>query len=66
MGDNQLLCPMKFGDAIHPEAIDWDCERERCAWWSKGGERCGLLTLSMSLWAIVDILKDKHNTQVKS
>jgi len=61
---NAILCPMKFSDAANPRlvsnpgVIDWTCEREKCAWWSKGGERCVLVTLSMGLWALSDNMKD--------
>jgi len=52
-----LLCPMKFANAHPPEMVDWNCEFEGCAWWSKGRERCAPVAATMALWALVDALK---------
>ena len=53
------LCPLKFTNPRPAEAIDWSCEENQCAWWSKGGERCAIVTISMGLWAILETIKDK-------
>lgn len=53
------LCPMKFTNARPPESVDWTCERDQCEWWSKGLERCVLVTSGMALWAIAEQLKER-------
>jgi len=64
MADN-VLCPMKFTNPRPPEAVDWTCEREGCALWSKGSERCAFVTASMALWALVEALKGHKPTEAK-
>lgn len=51
------LCPLKFANARPPESIDWNCEQDHCEWWSKGRERCALVTNMMALWALIEYLK---------
>ena len=51
------LCPLKFANTRPADMVDWNCEREGCAWWSKGRERCAPVAATMALWALVEALK---------
>ncbi|MBV6343377.1 hypothetical protein [Candidatus Magnetobacterium casense] len=54
---------MKFNNTRPPETIDWACERDGCAWWSKGGERCAIVTIAMGVWATLDTIKGNNHSK---
>ena len=56
---DKLLCPLKFANPRPADSIDWNCEHENCAWWSKSKEKCALVMLAMGLWATLDAVKEK-------
>jgi len=45
-----MICPIL---SIDPGNGFSDCEREKCAWWDKQNERCGVLTIAQAAGDIV-------------
>lgn len=46
------LCPLLKTNGADPTFLD--CEREKCAWWDAGTERCTMVTMSTCLTVIAE------------
>ena len=60
-----LLCPLKFNNPRPANIVDWGCEKNKCAWWDRGKERCVIIALTMTLWAIQEKSKNLNSKEVE-